>query len=53
VTYGWLHRTDEPPQLIPLTIYADVKFKNKLYWCRGLFTDYHVFTVRAKVVAAQ
>ncbi len=50
VTYGWLNRVDEQPQLIPLTIYADVKFKDKLYWCRGLFTDYKVFSARARII---
>lgn len=50
VTYGWLHRADEQPQLIPVTIYADVKYKNKLYWCRGLFTNYQVFTARARII---
>ena len=49
VTYGWLNR-GEQPQLIPVTIYADVKYKNKLYWCRGLFTDYKVFSARARII---
>ena len=50
VTYGWLQRTDEAPQLVPLTISTQAKFKKKLYWCRGLFTNYHIFTSRAQLI---
>ena len=48
VTYGWLKKADEPPRLIPLTIAAQAEYRNKLYWCRGQFTDYRQFTARAK-----
>jgi hypothetical protein len=51
VTYGWLQRTDEAPQLVPLTISTQAVFKKKVYWCRGLFTNYRIFTSRAKLLA--
>lgn len=40
VTYGWLPRTDMARRLIPLTISTEVEFKNKFYWCRGVFRNY-------------
>lgn len=52
VTYGWLDKPQEAPRLIPLTIAAQALYKNKLYWCRGQFTDYRVFTTRARLVAS-
>ncbi|HEY6947044.1 MAG TPA: serine protease [Candidatus Acidoferrum sp.] len=52
VTYGWLRRTEEPPRLIPLTIATQAEFKNNFYWCRGLFTNYRIFSSRAKIVAS-
>lgn len=52
VTYGWLKPAEEAPRLIPLTISTQVEFKMKISWCRGLFTNYHVFTSRAKIVAS-
>lgn len=51
VTYGWLHRIDDSPRLVPLTIAAQVGDNKKVYWCRGLFTDYKVFTTDVKMVA--
>jgi Trypsin-like peptidase domain len=50
VTYGWLKRANEPPRLVPLTIYTEVRDKKHIYWCRGNFTDYRVFSVRATLV---
>jgi Trypsin-like peptidase domain len=50
VTYGWLKRTDETPLLVPWTIYAEGRDKKHIYWCRGNFTDYRVFSVRARLV---
>lgn len=47
VTYGWLKRADDTPWLVPLTIYTEVRDKKHIYWCRGHFTDYRVFSVRA------
>jgi hypothetical protein len=49
LTYGWLRRTDEPPRLIPLTIYTESRDNRHIYWCRGHFTDYSVFSVRMKL----
>ena len=51
VTYGWLQETNDPPRLIPLTISAQAEYKNKVHWCRGLFTNYQVFSSRAKIAA--
>jgi len=52
VTYGWLKKADDAPRLIPLTIAAQAEYKKKIYWCRGQFTDYHLFTTRARIVAS-
>jgi len=51
VTYGWLQKKDEPPRLIPLTIYTQAERKGKVYWCRGQFSDYQIFDSRVKIVA--
>ncbi len=51
ITYGWLDRANEPPRLAPLTIYTEALDKKHTYWCRGNFTDYRVFSVRARLVA--
>jgi hypothetical protein len=53
VTYGWLQRTDETPKLIPLTISAQAELKKTIYWCRGRFTNYRVFTTRVNITATQ
>ncbi|HYL09602.1 MAG TPA: serine protease [Candidatus Acidoferrales bacterium] len=50
LTYGWLKRANEPPWLVPLTIFAEVREKQHIHWCRGQFTDYHVFNVRSRLV---
>jgi len=52
VTYGWLRETDEPSRLIPLTISTEAGYKKHAYWCRGTFTNYHVFSSRAKILAS-
>ena len=52
VTYGWLRLTDQIPRLIPLTIYTEAAYHKKVYWCRGMFTNYRVFTSTAKIVAS-
>ena len=51
VTYGWLQRTAEAPRLIPLTISTQAEFNKKIHWCRGLFTEYQVFSSQAKISA--
>lgn len=49
VTYGWLRQPNEPPRLIPLTIYAQTEHNKRTYWCRGQFTDYRMFSTRVRV----
>jgi hypothetical protein len=53
VTYGWLRRPDEVPRLIPVTISTQAKYNRKVHWCRGVFTNYRIFTSRAKIIADQ
>ena len=48
MTYGWLEK-DGARYLVPITI-AEQAEHNKTYWCRGLFTDYEMFGVKARVV---
>ena len=50
VTYGWLRRTDEVPRLIPLTISTQAENNKKVHWCRGVFTNYRIFSSRVKIV---
>jgi len=51
LTYGWLRRANEPPRLVPLTIFTEARYKKHIYWCRGQFTDYRIFGSRVKIVA--
>jgi hypothetical protein len=51
LTYGLLERANEPPRLVPLAIFAQARRKKRIYWCRGHFTDYQVFTVKARLIA--
>ena len=51
VTYGWLRRAGEADRLIPLTILTQIRNGEKVYWCRGLFTNYRIFDAQAKIVA--
>jgi len=51
VTYGWLRQKGETPRLIPLTIYSEVGLGKKVYWCRGEFTDYEVFSSKVKILS--
>lgn len=53
VTYGWFKRADEPPRLVPLTIYTQAEHKKRIYWCRGQFTDYRMFSTRVKLVSSE
>ena len=50
ITYGWLNRANEPPRLVPLTIYTESSYAKHSYYCLGNFTDYRVFSVGARVV---
>lgn len=49
MTYGWLKRENDLPRLVPLTIYTEGRNK-KIYWCRGHFTDYRVFTAESRLI---
>jgi len=51
VTYGWLQRRGETPRLIPLTIYTQAERGRKVYWCRGRFLNYQVFSSQVKMAA--
>src|SRR5712692_6244372 len=52
LTYGWFKRADEPPRLVPLTIFTEARYKKKqVYWCRGQFTDYRIFSSRVKILS--
>ena len=51
VTYGWLERKNEASRLIPLTISTQAEFNSKIYWCRGQFTNYRVFSSEVKLAA--
>jgi hypothetical protein len=53
ITYGWAKLADEPPRLVPLTIFAEAREKKHVYWCRGQFTDYQIFASRVKIVAKE
>jgi len=48
MTYGWLEK-DGTQYLVPVTITTQAEHK-KTYWCRGLFTDYELFGVKARLV---
>jgi trypsin-like peptidase len=52
ITYGWLKRADEPPRLIPQTIYTEGRYKKeKIHWCRGSFINYRVFSSSVKILS--
>jgi len=51
LTYGWLQLKDGIPRLLPLTIYAQAERGKKVYWCRGQFVNYQVFSSRVKMAA--
>lgn len=48
MTYGWLEK-DGTQYLVPVTISTQAEH-TKTYWCRGLFTDYEMFGVKARLV---
>ena len=52
VNYGWLRLADNTPRLAPLTISTQAEFENKVYWCRGLFTNYRMFGTQTKIMNA-
>jgi len=42
---------DEPPRVIPLTIYTQAERNGRVYWCRGQFTDYQRFDSEVRIIA--
>jgi len=52
LTYGWLRRENEPLRLVPLTIFIEARYKKHVYWCRGQFRDYQIFSSSAKILAS-
>jgi len=53
LTYGWLNGAVGPSALVPITIFAEARHKKKhVYWCRGQFTNYRVFTTRTEMKVA-
>jgi hypothetical protein len=50
VTYGWIKIADEPSRLAPLTIFTQGRNGKKIFWCRGQFTNYHLFTIHATII---
>lgn len=50
VTYGLIKIADEPSRPAPLTIFLQARNGKKIYWCRGNFTNYRLFTARAEIV---
>jgi hypothetical protein len=51
LTYGWLKLADEPRRLVPLTIFTEARDKKRVYWCRGTFMNYQVFSSRARILS--
>jgi len=51
VSYGWLRLKDGTPWLVPLTISAQAERGKRVYWCRGRFVNYQVFSSRVKMAA--
>ena len=52
LTYGWLNRENDPPRLVPLTIFTEARYKKHVHWCRGQFRDYQIFSTRARIIAS-
>jgi hypothetical protein len=50
VTYGLIKIADEPSRPAPLTIFTQGRNGKKIYWCRGHFTNYQLFTTRAAII---
>ena len=49
-TYGWIKLANEPTRLAPLTMFMEGRNGKKISWCRGQFTNYQMFSVRAKLI---
>ena len=50
VTYGWLKKPKEEAKLIPVNISIQAEFDNRVYWCKGRFTNYQMFSVEANLL---
>jgi len=53
VTYGWLHRDGESTRLVPRTIASQAEYNRRVYWCRGVFADYRVFTSSVRMATGE
>ena len=51
LTYGWFRRENEPLLRVPLTIFTVARYKKHIFWCRGQFRDYQIFSSRVKILA--
>src|SRR3974390_943899 len=49
MTYGWLERRDDLRRLIPLSITSRAEYGGKVYWCRGEFVNYRVFSSQVRM----
>jgi hypothetical protein len=50
VTYGSLSKPEGTARLIPVSIAVQAIYKGKTYWCRGQFSNYRVFSARARLL---
>jgi hypothetical protein len=50
VTYGWLNKPEDSKRLVPTAFVVQAESDGKLYWCQGQFTNYRVFSARAKLL---
>jgi hypothetical protein len=48
MTYGWIEKNGLAYP-VPATISTQVEKQKKIYWCRGLFTDYELFGVKTRM----
>jgi Trypsin-like peptidase domain len=53
VTYGWLERKNGDSVLVPLAISAHAELHKKVYWCRGMFTNYRMFTTQTRMIVSK
>jgi hypothetical protein len=49
-TYGRLNQSGESDRLIPISVAVEAEYKGKVYWSVGRFTNYRVFTARARLL---
>jgi len=52
LTYGQIKIADEPSRLTPLTTFVESHNGKRIYWCRGTFSNYHLFASHSRLVAA-